>query len=369
MLELIRDSGQYLKRVLLVRRNSKKIIRLESQYNANMIQLGKKFQELGLSQEQTNQYLEEINEVDNSIKEIDDKINQFTIEINDQEQSKQHKKKDYDETKNNLGKNHKEVEAAYKLTQKKAKEIANIISNLEKEIKNFEQKKIDNQKIIGNIQEGITTPVDASDDVESLEAGIKTYDDKISEYQVQISTEQSKLNQLNEESIPLQNEKDDLYNQLQNLKNDWDDKERQFNQKIRDVQLLISQQQIQKKNLDARKIIPYREIGKTVMDSPVENEELKSIYDNMHNQRKEIEDIKRDTVHNQEILRSSESQKIRNSVLIFLGSFLVILILIILLSSIGGNGQSQQTPNPSEQKDMNESKSSFSLIYRDIQHS
>lgn len=331
MNELFMGWIKYIKRQFIVRQKYRKLRKKEIKYNQQMIQLGKRFQDLGLEDESAYQFLEELKETDRFIDEIDKKISKLTKENNKEELKHQEEKKGPDAKIHVVTKKLKEFEGSLQSVQKKIKEKEQQIHAVEKSIKKLEyDKKYINKEIVAMETKSKDVLEDSSQAILPLEVEIEDIEKEVSVLKDQLSAKKEELNKTKKEMIPFNNDIDQVKKEMAALKQKWKKKQVLYEKKYSDKQSQINEEKNKKELLETKKIIPYQELGKIVIGGSVEDKDLKSLFQKLDKEKKDIDEIKKQIVQTEAILRSPQYEKTKIVLLIVLALILFIIIFLFI---------------------------------------
>ncbi|GMT49733.1 MAG: hypothetical protein IEMM0008_1272 [bacterium] len=331
MNQLLKDVFQFIKKKYLVQSRYRKVKKKESRLNRYTILLGKQFKELNLESEMATEALEIINEINGSIHKAHDKIEGFNKEKNQENQALQELKTKYNNEIKASNEKIKSIETACQPIQKKKQGFAKDIQSIKKKLKKIESDQSNNNKKILKIQNQPENIDDPDKDIITLEDTNRQLDQDMSDLKGQQSNINEELSKTISEMTPFEEDIRKVKGEILATKKEWDRTVERFNKKYSEIISSIEQEKGKIENFETDKILPYRELGKAVVEGDVSHKDLESLYQKVHKTKTDIEGLRKNIAQNEEILRQANFKKVKRLLLAILIIILLVMIIAVIL--------------------------------------
>ncbi len=330
MSQLVKDVFQFIKRKYLVQSRYRKLKRKESKLNQHMILLGKQFKELNLESDMATEALEIINELNQSISQLHGNIEGFRKDENQEIQVLQELKDKYNNETKAFEEQIKSIETSSQPIQLKKQGLEKDIKSLTKKLKKLENDQSNNNKKILKIQTNPEKIVDPDKEIASIEANNRQLDQEMGDLKDQQDIANEELKKAITEKTPFEEDIRKVKNDILATKKEWDKTAEQFNKKHSGIMTSIEEENSKIEGLETDKILPYRELGKVVLEGDVSHEDLESLYQKVQKTKTDIEELKKNIAQNEEILRQPNFKKVKRILL----AIVIIILLIALIVGI-----------------------------------
>ncbi|HEO64318.1 MAG TPA: hypothetical protein ENI73_00455 [Spirochaetes bacterium] len=330
MSQLVKDVFQFIKRKYLVQSRYRKLKRKESKLNQHMILLGKQFKELNLESDMATEALEIINELNQSISQLHGNIEGFRKDENQEIQVLQELKDKYNNETKAFEEQIKSIETSSHPIQLKKQGLEKDIKSLTKKLKKLENDQSNNNKKILKIQTNPEKIVDPDKEIASIEANNRQLDQEMGDLKDQQDIANEELKKAITEKTPFEEDIRKVKNDILATKKEWDKTAEQFNKKHSGLMTSIEEENSKIEGLETDKILPYRELGKVVLEGDVSHEDLESLYQKVQKTKTDIEELKKNIAQNEEILRQPNFKKVKRILL----AIVIIILLIALIVGI-----------------------------------
>ncbi len=330
MSQLVKDVFQFIKRKYLVQSRYRKLKRKESKLNQHMILLGKQFKELNLESDMATEALEIINELNQSISQLHGNIEGFRKDENQEIQVLQELKDKYNNEIKAFEEQIKSIETSSQPIQLKKQGLEKDIKSLTKKLKKLENDQSNNNKKILKIQTNPEKIVDPDKEIASIEANNRQLDQDMGDLKDQQDIANEELKKAITEKTPFEEDIRKVKNDILATKKEWDKTAEQFNKKHSGLMTSIEEENSKIEGLETDKILPYRELGKVVLEGDVSHEDLESLYQKVQKTKTDIEELKKNIAQNEEILRQPNFKKVKRILL----AVVIIILLIALIVGI-----------------------------------
>ncbi len=331
MNQLLKDVFQYIKRKYLVQSRYRKVKKKESRLNQYMILLGKQFKELNLESDMATEALEIISEINRSIQQAHGKIEGFNKEKNQENQALQDLKTKHNDTIKALDEQIKSIETSSQPIQKKKQDFVKDIQSIKKKLKKIEKDQSNNKKKILKIQTHPDNIDDPGKELSTLEESNRRLDQDMDDLNEQLNAVTEELNKTITEMAPFEEDIRKVKDEILSTKKVWAKTEEDFNKKHSDIMSSIEQENGKIDGLETDKILPYRELGKVVVEGDISHEDLESLYQKVHKTKTDIEGLRKSIAQNEEILRQANFKKVKRLLFVILIIILLVLIIVVIL--------------------------------------
>ncbi len=330
MSQLLKDVFQFIKRKYLIQSGYKKLKKKESRLNQHTILLGKQFKELNLESDMATEALEIINKLNQSISQLHDNIEGFKNDENQEIQALQELKDKYNEKIKAFEKQIKSIETSCQPIQAKKQGLEKDIKSITKKLKKLEDDHSNNNKTILKIQNNPEKIVDPSKDIVSIEANNRQIDQDMNALKDQQDIANEELKKTISEKAPFEEDIRKVKDNMLATKREWNKTVEQFNKKHSGIVTSIEQENSKIEGLETDKILPYRELGKVVLEGDVNHEDLESLYQKVQKTKTDTEELKKNIAQNEEILRQPSFKKVKRMLL----AIVIIILLVVIIAGI-----------------------------------